>query len=419
MLKSKEEILRLVQRHFDAVLCDTVAGESFGVLPVEAADGTAKVGERSASADVRATAVEGGWPYTVALGRPRADELAGQMVTVSSYVGELRNWSARDGFEVVWSMRMAGGRQTIPTHVVVSSIDVAAAMLGRPSRKRLLQLRERASQLNAAFPHLDVGEVAGVLRATREWDEVDFSLLLDAALWFACNDASGLTPRQVPLAGFHAKWLNGRGRQKLVAQLAGLDALGLVKPPPQVELAYLDPAYLAGSGRKYDLHVVGDACRLPYEPRVVVIVENRDTFRYFPQVEGGICINGAGSAGIAHVCQLPWIGLAAHLVYWGDMDADGLQILDGYRASGLELESMLMDHQSYLRYERYGTSQATGKQSLAQREYKQLAYLKPDEEALYQLLCDPQHTGYRRIEQERIPLADAQEALRAVLGQRV
>ena len=47
---------------------------------------------------------------------------------------------------------------------------------------------------------------------------------------------------------------------------------------------------------------------------------------------------------------------------------------------------------------------ASGKQSLASREEREVAYLTDAEAQLYALLCDPTHKGHRRIEQERIPL---------------
>jgi hypothetical protein len=100
------------------------------------------------------------------------------------------------------------------------------------------------------------------------------------------------------------------------------------------------------------------------------------------------------------------------------MDADGLMILNAYRQEGLNVTSILMDLVSYRRYEKYGTSQATGKKSLASREEREVAYLTDAEAQLYALLCDPKHKGHRRIEQERIPLDDAREALKELCDTR-
>ena len=70
-----------------------------------------------------------------------------------------------------------------------------------------------------------------------------------------------------------------------------------------------------------------------------------------------------------------------------------------------------MDLPSYRRYERFGTSIATGKRALESRERKELPYLTRNERALYDVLTDPGYKGHRRLEQERIPLDVAKEAL--------
>lgn len=397
MLKARQDILDAVGSRFDASLALVSAREALCAAGPEQ--------------QPRPT-----WPLRVALGRPRADELATNMAAVSTYVTELRDWQRRRGFDVVWSERRVGSTQEIPTHVVVGDIDVAARMLGASHARRLDAARTRARAVHASFPALTDLEVASVLRQTRAWSDIDFELLMDAGTWFETNDATGLTPRQVPLAGFHAKWLNARGRRSLVCLLAGTDDLGLVDTAPQVELAWCDPAHLARGGRRYDSHVLGDVASLPYEVRVALIVENKDTYRYFPPTAGAVCIFGAGAAGAAHVARIPWIAEVGRLVYWGDMDADGLVILNSYREQGLAVESMLMDMAAYERYERFGTSLATGKQALDQRARRDLTHLEPGERELYDHLTDPGHARHRRIEQERIPLENAHAALQALLG---
>ena len=389
MLRGRDEILSAVRRRFETSIVRVVVTEAWG--------GVAGTSEP--------------WPYSIALGRPTADMLANHMGQVSAYVADLRAWQDERGFGVRWSQRIAGGRQEVPTHVAVRDIDDAASMLGTTAKRELATMRRRALDLQASFPELPVDDAARVLRATRSWDEADYSLLLVAGGWFRAHDAYGLTPRQVPLAGFHAKWLNARGHRELVRLLSGKDELGLVDPPPSVAFAYLDPEYLSAGGKRFDLHVLGDEWELPYTPEVALIVENKDTYRYFPPFPRAVCIFGSGNAGAANVRRLPWLADVPLVTYWGDMDADGLVILNAYRAQGLDVASILMDLPSYRQYEQYGTSQASGKQSLASREEREVAHLTNSEAQLYALLCDPAHKGHRRVEQERIPLDDARQAL--------
>ena len=108
---------------------------------------------------------------------------------------------------------------------------------------------------------------------------------------------------------------------------------------------------------------------------------------------------------------LPWIGRVDELYYWGDMDADGFGILNDYRKGGLEVASILMDMRSYDRYERFGTSLATGQQQLADRSACALEHLTAAERELYDLLVSPDCPTARRVEQERIPLEHALAAI--------
>ena len=408
MLKGRDEILSAVRRRFETSVVRVAVAEAWWGEGDEAwAGGSAGSGGAS-----------GPWPYSVALGRPTADVLANHMDQVSAYVADLRAWQDERGFEVRWSQRLAGGRQEVPTHVTVRDVDEAARMLGGTAKRELARMRSRALDLHSSFAELSAEDAMRVLRTTRSWDKADYSLLLVAGGWFRAYDAYGLTPRQVPLAGFHAKWLNARGRRELVRLLSGKGELGLVDPPPSVAFAYLDPEYLAAGGKRFDLHVLSDAWELPYEPEVVLIVENKDTYRYFPPFPRAVCVFGSGYAGVQHVSRLPWLADVPLVAYWGDMDADGLVILNTYRQEGLDVASILMDLPSYRRYERYGTSQASGKQSLASREEREVAYLTDAEVQLYALLCDPAHKGHKRVEQERIPLDDAREALKELCDTR-
>ena len=102
------------------------------------------------------------------------------------------------------------------------------------------------------------------------------------------------------------------------------------------------------------------------------------------------------------------------VVYWGDMDADGLEILSMLRERGLDCDSMFMDCAAYERYRRYGTNLSERGRRLALRDPKPAPGLRPAERELYVRLCEDAAMPFRRVEQERITLADAAEALRGL-----
>lgn len=65
--------------------------------------------------------------------------------------------------------------------------------------------------LQAEFPHAT--ECPTIIRQTDDYTDLDFTLLRAVATWFTKKNAQGLTPRQVPIPGVHAKWLNTTSEQ--------------------------------------------------------------------------------------------------------------------------------------------------------------------------------------------------------------
>ena len=355
------------------------------------------------------------WPCTIALGRPDKQAILNGFDEVLSLTQALRSWERELGVEVEYATREAGGPQRIPARIVVPSIDVAARLAAPRNGERweriLARTRLRTRRLQEDFAGLDPATVAKVVRAQDVCDDLEFELLLQASAWFRTHDATGLTSREVPLPGIDGKWLGNARRRSLICLLAGKEDLGLAHMPASMEFSYVDPAHLASGGRRYDSWVAGDVAVPAYEPSVVVIVENKETYLKFPQVEGGICVFGSGRAGMALAGRLPWVANAPRVVYWGDLDADGFEILDAYRARGIACQSILMDKPTLLEFERYGTNLEKDHKTVIRRERKELAHLASDEREAYDLITSEDYAGNRRIEQERIPLDEALRAL--------
>jgi hypothetical protein len=310
---------------------------------------------------------------------------------------------------VVRAVSVHGSSQSLPATLLVPTVDVAAELVGGEWPARLARGRRRHAVLSRRFPAL--GDPAGMLRLCDRLPDVDFDLACRAAEYFSSPHQAGLTARQVPVEGMGSKWLDAHAG--IVRVLAGLDALDLLPGRPQrVHLTYLDPEYLATGGRRHDLVTIGDTEAIAYRPRVVVISENRDTAQLFPQVSGGIAIEGDGR-GPGGIAALEWVRAARHLHYWGDMDADGLEILNGFRAAGLPVRSLFMDMASYVRWEQFGVDHDHRGATLRDREPRAVERLEPGELELYLALTSPGWRRHRRIEQERIPLEEAAAVVRA------
>lgn len=351
------------------------------------------------------------WPAKVSIGTPDKQTLEAHWPRYRELAHAWFTWAHAHDVELAVANRTVSfSTQPIPTHVLVPDADGAARLVGGPWPDQLARAR-RCATLLQDVEHLGDDERVALVRAMGKLSDIDTDLTMRAAAWFATNDARGMTPRQVPVPGLHAKWLNTG--QATVARLAGLEDLGLARRhPARVHFTYLDPTYLATGARRHDSATIGDNVTLPYAPRTVVISENKDTALWFPPTPDAVSIEGDGTA-VAAIAALDWVRAARYVVYWGDMDLDGLEILNQLRGTGLRVRSILMDVPSYQQWEQFGTNVDRHGRPL-RTSARPVPHLTPAEAELYDLLHEPDCPGHRRVEQERIPLSVAAQALAVV-----
>lgn len=290
----------------------------------------------------------------------------------------------------------------VPVRLHIPGEDEAVRVAGRDAsaQRDLRNGRHRAMRRFC----LEHDAAVRVLRDTRLYSDADFSMLVSCAEWASSHDTAGLTPRQVPVPGVQGKFLDSKKNRELVAMMAGKESLGLSEGARYVLLKYLDP----------DSPVTYGLCRLgtfdeggpPYRPRFAIIVENKQTFSDFPAMADGVCVYGAGKAAVSLVPAISWLRGVPRVFYWGDMDSDGLEILAGVRERGLACESVLMDLETYERFERLGTSVSAGGGEISAPDMADrgdvLLRLTDGEASLYEAICAGR-LAHPRIEQEKIP----------------
>src|SRR5262249_43316555 len=135
----------------------------------------------------------------------------------------------------------------------------------------------------------------------------------------------------------------------------------------------------------------------------------------FPELEAGVSVEGVGRGGAA-IAALPWLTAAAHIFYWGDMDADGLEILNEFRAVGVAARSLLMDLSAFDTWERYGTNIDVRGRPLQARPPRPVPHLTDTEVDLYRCLTADTWTRHRRVEQDGIRLGREAAAARRIVG---
>lgn len=262
------------------------------------------------------------------------------------------------------------------------------------------------------------------LRAVCRLQHVDVEVLLSAVTWLRRHpDAGTWTLRQLPVPGMHTKWLDTHGA--LLRDVAGRDVREEVRPRlTVVHLTYVDPDHTASRRRRHDAWTTGDVHDIAYQPRVVLVVENRDSRLWFPPVRNTIVVEGGGKAAAALLANVPWIRAADHVVYWGDIDADGYAILDQFRAALAEpapdgapakpVASILMNATDLHQYAQHGVNHDKAGRPIKPSPTT-LPRLTEAETTAYNIIATAGPTPFRRIEQEAIPLAHAATRLQQIL----
>ncbi|MGM9507014.1 MULTISPECIES: Wadjet anti-phage system protein JetD domain-containing protein [Larkinella] len=120
----------------------------------------------------------------------------------------------------------------------------------------------------------------------------------------------------------------------------------------------------------------------------IYIIENLTSFLTFPAIPNSLAIWGGGFA-VNLLGGIDWLS-EKQLFYWGDIDVHGFQILSQIRGHYPEIQSMLMDETTFIRFHRSGI----GGDFLA----LELTNLTEPERRLYERLL----VNNWRVEQERL-----------------
>ncbi|MDR0592802.1 MAG: DUF2220 family protein [Bifidobacteriaceae bacterium] len=184
--------------------------------------------------------------------------------------------------------------------------------------------------------------VRRVARKLAELPEADFDRLRQVVAWLAGHRGSGLFARQLPVRGVDSKWVE-RHRLLVATVLEALTGdrdLGLAEPPGLVRLRFLDAGRRPGGIG--DLAApVAELAGLAPRPKTALVVENLQCVLALPPAAGVIAIHGSGYA-VDRLADLGWLD-GSRLVYWGDLDADGFNILNRLRSHFPEARSVMMD----------------------------------------------------------------------------
>jgi hypothetical protein len=323
------------------------------------------------------------------------------------------------GVECVFGeLRVRGRPSRVPRSLLVTAFPASIELLSRFGQTDVSARLARTYEVGLRMRTAGAATDPGAVRAFEKLTDDGVAVALNAVTWLRSHvDLGEWTTRQLLIPGADTKWVESHETllRRLTNRRVGEETR---ERPAVVHLSYVDPDYVASGGRRHDAWTAGDSHRLAYEPRIVLVVENRDCRLGFPEFAGTVVVEGEGKAA-AKLAEIDWLVRAERILYWGDLDADGFGILNNLRGAlaqrGAAVESVLMDGTAWGRYKHFGVDRDKDGR-LLQPSRIRLPALTPDEEYCYALLATSGEVAVRRIEQERIPLADAAEAVRTALG---
>jgi hypothetical protein len=313
------------------------------------------------------------------------------------------------GYHIQWKTinKRDLGKQTVPDRIIITNLDDYLTVLRR--RTEFNAFCADVAKIRAKFPNLEAWlqrRPRIVIDYAGGWDN-----LLIVCDYFLKHPRPMLYLRELPIE-IHTKFIEQHTTilRELLDELLPDSAIepeetdfhrrfGVKVKPTLLRLRLLEEQLDWHYGLPLDdiMLPVEQAAILLAEhlrPRHVIIVENQINFLTLPLLPNSIGIFGGGFS--VHVLRhVGWLA-NCDVIYWGDIDAHGFQILSDLRRLFPHTRSLMMDQQTFDGYAAYRGSGPT----LAAPRYD---CLTTDE----LMLATHVHDHNLRLEQEHIPQAYA------------
>ena len=338
-------------------------------------------------------------PLDIPVGAPPADFRALERVVTALLHGSKEQRGFGYTVELQTRATRAYGNQSLPVRIHVPTADDMLLLIGKTSEFNAFA--DDVALIRAALPELEAWLEANpqhVIEQHGAWPQ-----LLRVCAYFRANPRPNMYIRELPIA-VHTKFIEHHA--SILTRL--LDALlpdtalnrkekqfeqryGLRYDAPLVRIRLLDDTLRARLGLPL-LDVAARAeqlAALPCDGLRCVIVENKMVLLTLPQLPNGIAIFGSGFQ-VELLRDLPWL-TTCPIWYWGDLDAQGFQILARLRALFPQVVSLMMDATTFEAFREFAVSGTHSR-------VVELPQLTPDEQALYANLV----RANLRLEQERI-----------------
>ncbi len=348
------------------------------------------------------------------LGVPTTAEAATDLKRLESWIRQWRTIEA-EGFEIIWHdarWPSLGTRKTVPQRLRLSSIEEILRFVD----PRMVLLKEfnralsRAHMINkvASEIFLDVLKNKSLFF---DYCDDDFERFVSLFQWLSDHRPACLFIRELPVEGVDTKWFEkhrGLLDKLLHARFKDLDwedksleeLWELKSPEPLVRVRGLEQ-FIAAIGNPSYLSLPSSVLN-SIEPQSVVIFENLQTALSAKLFPGTLILMGMGMA-TEVLDSIIWMKRIP-IYYFGDLDAHGLAILGRVRSHFPQVQSILMNEQTF---------RSWGHLSIQDPNLNapEPICLTKTEQKLFEILREKR----LRLEQERIPIAEVNGELEKLL----
>lgn len=292
------------------------------------------------------------------------------------------------------------GMQSLPSRIVFETETDYLKFLNK--EQEVADFQYAVARIRKELPELNIWlnqNPKKVVKQLGSWEN-----LLRVCVYFQNNPKPNLYIRELPI-NVHTKFIeqNPGILNELLLAILPDDAInkeetdfekrfGLRYTAPSITIRALDQNLQVkyGISNSEMSILISDFERRSLQGYRFIITENLMNFRTLPHLTNSFALWGKGF-NVAILKDVEWLN-DCQIIYWGDLDAQGFQILSQLRSYFYQTISVMMDRETFDTFQEFavpGTLCKTPK----------LLYLTPEEHDLFADLCKQTI----RLEQEKIP----------------
>lgn len=322
--------------------------------------------------------------------------------------------SSKPGYRIEWHtlQKRSLGTQTLPIRIWLDTVEDLLYLIEK--KNEFQRFQQDITLVRGLMPPL----VSWAERFPRKLIEQHHAWpgLLAVCCYFLAHPRPGLYIRELPI-NVHTKFVEQHLGilRELLDYILPAEAItpnassfqqryGLREEGTLIHVRFLDEQLRARYGLPLNELCVpcSQLAQLDFSGQMCLLTENKMTFLTLPQLPNVIAIFGGGFQ-VGSLATVPWLQ-ACPMIYWGDLDAQGFQILSQLRSIVPHVRSLMMDEVTLATFTEFCVSGTPCR-------VRQLPYLTIEEHALFLRLAQEE----RRLEQEHISHMYALQQVRRCL----